>query len=210
MQESILVFKKGKFDYNYTKRMSSEVREASRIDPEEYNRNEWNLTVWKITNVFPKEGRLEEGIAAFPEEIPRRLIKLFSYVGETVLDPFLGSGTTSKVAMQLRRNSVGYELDIGLQRAIMRKLSSKNTKLELVQRKDSKNLKSFIKGSKKAEVWYRGEKAAIITNLRLASQLFQDLFRPCKFYGLLAYHSGSDLFDFITFGPCRYCNIHGM
>ncbi|MEM2815791.1 MAG: hypothetical protein QW056_04240 [Candidatus Bathyarchaeia archaeon] len=43
------------------------------------------LSVWDITNVLPRSGRLEEGIAAFPEEIPRRLIKLFTFVGETVL-----------------------------------------------------------------------------------------------------------------------------
>jgi len=46
---------------------------------------------------LPFKGRLEEGIAAFPEEIPKRLIKLFTFVGETVLDPFLGSGTQQKL-----------------------------------------------------------------------------------------------------------------
>jgi len=47
----------------------------------------------------------------FPDELPRRLIKMFSFVGETVLDPFAGSGTTAKVARELGRNSVSYEIN---------------------------------------------------------------------------------------------------
>ena len=50
-------------------------------------------------------------MAVFPEELPRRLIRMFSFVGETVLDPFLGSGTTTLAAMKLGRNSIGYEVN---------------------------------------------------------------------------------------------------
>lgn len=80
------------------------------------------MTVWNITNVLPFKGRVEEGVAAFPEEIPRRLIKLFTFVGETVFDPFLGSGTTLKVARELRRRGVGYEIDRELADVIREKL----------------------------------------------------------------------------------------
>ncbi len=47
----------------------------------------------------------------FPDELPKRLIKMFSFVGETVLDPFLGSGTTVKVALGLERNAIGFEIN---------------------------------------------------------------------------------------------------
>src|SRR5213594_2999658 len=116
IQESILVFQKGRFDYSYTRKLSRETREKSRIDLDKYNREDWYLTVWNITNVLPIANRLEKGIAAFPEEIPRRLVRLYSYYGETVLDPFLGSGTTAKVALELGRNSWGYEINRKLRR----------------------------------------------------------------------------------------------
>src|SRR5207247_8917033 len=73
----------------------------------------------------PLGPRLEKGIAAFPEEIPKRLIKLFSFHGETVLDPFLGSGTTMKVAQELGRNSWGYEINCGLERTVRKKLQDR-------------------------------------------------------------------------------------
>jgi len=123
IQESILVFQKGKFDYSYVRNLPVETREKSRIDLDKYNGEDWYLTVWNITNVLPLGKRLEKGIAAFPEEIPRRLVKLFSYYGETVLDPFLGSGTTAKVAKDLGRNSWGYELNSRLRSVISKKLA---------------------------------------------------------------------------------------
>ena len=67
------------------------------------------MTIWEMTNVLPNS-ELEKGIAAFPEELPYRCIKLFAYAGETVLDPFAGSGTTMKMARKLGRNSVGFEI----------------------------------------------------------------------------------------------------
>ena len=53
----------------------------------------------------------DKHLAMFPEELPARLIKMFSFEGETILDPFMGSGTTALVAKKLNRNSVGYEIN---------------------------------------------------------------------------------------------------
>jgi site-specific DNA-methyltransferase (adenine-specific) len=53
----------------------------------------------------------DKHLAMFPEELPRRLIRMFSFPNETVLDPFLGSGTTALAAKKLNRNSIGYEIN---------------------------------------------------------------------------------------------------
>ena len=126
IQESILLFQNGEFDYEQIKRFPPRILESSKVDTSQLNSEHWNMSVWNITNVLPREGRIEEGVAAFPEEIPRRLIKLFTYSGETVFDPFLGSGTTLKVAKDLGRNGIGYEMDLGLKPILRKKLEDRS------------------------------------------------------------------------------------
>lgn len=116
--ESIIIFQKGKFNY---RSISKEVREASKVNVKEIQDNKWYRTLWEMTNVLPGSP-LEKDIAAFPEELPYRIIKLFSYKDETVLDPFVGSGTTMKVARELGRNSIGVEILIDLEPIIREKL----------------------------------------------------------------------------------------
>jgi ParB/RepB/Spo0J family partition protein len=83
-------------------------------------RTEWEAlapSVWKIS---PAKGKGHPCV--FPDELARRIIRMYSYVGETVLDPFLGSGTTIKVARELGRQGIGYERDQRYKAAIMEKL----------------------------------------------------------------------------------------
>ena len=68
-------------------------------------------------------------IAMFPEELPKRLIKMFSFVGETVFDPFAGSGTTSLAAKNLGRNSIGYEINKDFEPIIREKLGADQIRL---------------------------------------------------------------------------------
>ena len=112
--ENIIIFQKGKFNY---RSISKEVRTKSKINKKEFQDNNWFMTLWEMTNVLPGSP-LEKDIAAFPYELPYRMIKLFSYKGETVLDPFVGSGTTMKAARNLGRNSVGYEINASLIKTI--------------------------------------------------------------------------------------------
>jgi modification methylase len=127
IQESVLIFQKGRFDYKQVKEFDPQVLEESRIDSHAFNEKEWNLTVWHITNVLPTNNVLEKGIAAYPEELASRIIQLFSFKGETVLDPFVGSGTTAKCSALLGRNSFGYELLYALKPRISAKVPSEVT-----------------------------------------------------------------------------------
>ena len=149
IQESILIFQKGRFDYSYAKSLPKSVLEESKILTDDYNSQGWYLTVWNITNVLPFGGRPEKGVAAFPEEIPRRLIKLYSFVGETVLDPFLGSGTTAKVAKELGRSSWGYEVDLELKNVIAQRIGEPVTfSIRGDARKLRKSLQSRVRRQK--------------------------------------------------------------
>ncbi len=98
--EFILIFKK----LGRAPAAGKAFKEQSKLSTEEWN--EYFSGHWD----FP--GEKQRGhLAMFPEELPRRLIRMFSFVGDTVLDPFLGSGTTSLAAMKLGRNSIGYEIN---------------------------------------------------------------------------------------------------
>ncbi|HMN16948.1 MAG: thermonuclease family protein [Phycisphaerae bacterium] len=99
-------------------------------------KDEWNTYFqghWNFSGV-----RQDNHLAMFPEELPKRLIKMFSFVGDIVLDPFLGSGTTSLAAKNLNRNSVGYEINPEFIPVIKNKLS--------INKKDffDENIYSFI------------------------------------------------------------------
>jgi len=98
--EFILIFKK----LGDPPKVSREIREKSKLTLEEWN--EYFYGHWNFSGE-----RQDKHLAMFPEELPKRLIKMFSFVEDTVLDPFLGSGTTCLAAKKLGRNSVGYEVN---------------------------------------------------------------------------------------------------
>jgi DNA modification methylase len=97
--------------------VSKAVREASAL-----TRDEWKTYFSGHWQFSGERQALHE--AMFPEELPRRLIRMFSFVGETVLDPFAGSGTTLKVALELERNAIGYEVQPDFVPIIRQKVAS--------------------------------------------------------------------------------------
>lgn len=120
--EFILIFKK----QGVAQKVDQNLKEKSKMTKEEWNQyfqGHWNFG-----------GARQDGhIAVFPEELPKRLIKMFSFVGDTVLDPFLGSGTTSLVAKNLGRNSVGYEINAEFLPIIKTKIGTINSHNESIE-----------------------------------------------------------------------------
>lgn len=146
--ESIIIFQKGKFDY---KSIPEEVREKSKIDVKQFEKRskDWYRTLWEMTNVLPSS-ELEKGIAAYPEELPYRIITLYSYAGDTVLDPFTGSGTTMKIARSLGRNSIGIEMKRELIPVIKKKVGFDGQD-KLLDDRDT--LEVRIRATKKVEMY---------------------------------------------------------
>ena len=140
--EYILIFKK----QGNAPKPTLEQKESSKMTTEEWNT--YFNGHWYIKGV-----RQDRHIAMFPDELPKRLIRMFSFVGENILDPFLGSGTTSSVAKQLGRNSVGYEINPNFVSIIREKMHHneliEEAKIEFVsQEKVKDDFNSRIEKSK--------------------------------------------------------------
>jgi site-specific DNA-methyltransferase (adenine-specific) len=101
---------------------SNAQRNASRISKDEFG--SWFQQIWNI----PGESTRHHP-APFPLELANRLVRMFSFVGDTVLDPFCGSGTTMIAAFRTNRNSIGVEIDPDYCRLAARNLKAQTTNL---------------------------------------------------------------------------------
>ncbi len=109
MHEFILEFEKPeRKGFNKYAHLTKEIKEQSKLDKEFW------VTIKKSDVWLMKpqgSGDNRNHVAPFPKELPYRLIRAFSFIGETVLDPFLGSGTTLITCAELKRNGFGYEIN---------------------------------------------------------------------------------------------------
>jgi len=118
---------KGKTSYEHVDKLQ---KEASRLQREIYA--EYTKQIWTIRRVRLKDNEAGH-IAPFPYEIPERCVRLYSFVGETVLDPFAGSGTTAQAAIKNRRNSIMVEQNSAYVEIMKRKLIQTNEDDQLIQ-----------------------------------------------------------------------------
>ncbi len=110
------------------RKLDPAMKKISKLDKET-----WRQYVQRIWRVETETEWFKGHEAVFPEEIPLRLIRMYSFVGDTVLDPFAGSGTTTLAAINLGRNSIGYEINEDLIPVIHQRLGL--NQLRLVDRK---------------------------------------------------------------------------
>lgn len=108
--EWVLIFRKG------GKRQFKKAEEKLERKQSSYfweERNVWFSDLWDLKGTKQKmdKSKTRERSAAYPFELPYRLINMYSLKGDTILDPFLGTGTTTIAAIASQRNSIGYEID---------------------------------------------------------------------------------------------------
>jgi modification methylase len=140
--EFILIFKKqGK----------SPVPTAEQKRRSELSKEDWSRC---FSSHWTFGGARQDGhIAVFPEELPSRLIKMFTFVGETVFDPFMGSGTTALAARHLGRNSIGYEINKDFRHFYADKVSPPDL-LSAAECRFEDDLDSFLIEGRKDELPY--------------------------------------------------------
>jgi site-specific DNA-methyltransferase (cytosine-N4-specific) len=103
--------------------LPKEIKEKSKLSEKEWV--EFTKQIWNIPIPGKSDLAFGEHSAIMPEEIVRRCVRLFTYVNDVVLDPFSGSGTTLKVAKELKRNYVGYEISKSYENIVKAKLSER-------------------------------------------------------------------------------------
>tara|TARA_Y100000996_G_C22552833_1_gene654381 strand:+ start:244 stop:1128 length:885 start_codon:yes stop_codon:yes gene_type:complete len=104
-------------------RPSKENKEASKLTQKEWTK--FTKQIWDIPIPNKNDLAFGEHTAIMPEEIVERCVRLYSFVGDIVLDPFAGSGTTLRIAKKLKRDYVGYEISPTYKEVIQLKLETK-------------------------------------------------------------------------------------
>lgn len=142
--EYILIFRKDGPRQFKTEEEKKRRRESAYFWEE---RNEWFSDLWTDLTGVPQKLKykgLRERAAAYPFELAYRLINMYSIQGDTILDPFLGTGTTMIAAMCAARNSIGYEIDNKLENIIKARIKKvKRLSRELIMERLQRHL---IKG----------------------------------------------------------------
>jgi excisionase family DNA binding protein len=130
MHESIMEFQKPeKKSTDKYKHLTTEIKEKSKID-KDFWLSIKNSDVWLMKPENSGDGR--NHVAPFPYELPYRLIKAYSFIGETILDPFCGSGTTLIAARDLERNGIGVEINPDYIQLILNRLVKEQLSLKFM------------------------------------------------------------------------------
>ena len=119
----LTLFNNNYFEYIFVlqkpgkRRVKQDLRDASRISLDEWR--VWCQQWWRLESITE---RFDYHRAIFPVEVPYRLIRMYSYRGDTVLDPYMGTGATMIAAARCERSSIGFEIDETCDEMIRRRL----------------------------------------------------------------------------------------
>ncbi len=191
--EYILIFRKGaKRAFAGAKEKQNRLRSGYFWE----ERNTWFSDIWDLKGVRQElEGRELRGrSAAFPFLLPFRLINMYSVLGDTVLDPFLGTGTSAAAAMAAGRNSVGYEIEHGFSALIKKKIAADAPRLSIYNIERIKNHLQFIREHDRAKnglkyinryfqcpVMTRQERELKLVFVKSAGEVEQNIYRASYF-----------------------------
>jgi site-specific DNA-methyltransferase (adenine-specific) len=124
IHEYILIFSKG--DFKRTRMKQEMEKKKNSISKEQFM--EWTKSIWTMNAVSAKKIGHP---APFPEELPYRLIQLYSFKTDIILDPFMGSGTTAIAALKSNRSYVGYDNSIEYVKLAENRIAKYTDQLEL-------------------------------------------------------------------------------
>lgn len=190
--EYILIFRKG-FRREFARADEKNTRKESAFFWEE--RNAWYSDVWMdlkgaVQKLLDAESRSRS--AAYPFDVPYRLINMFSIKGDTVLDPFLGTGTTMIAAIASGRNSIGFEFDPGFRDVILSKLDTVVDFSNEYIRKRIKHHLAFVEDrvKKKGKIKHKNRHYGFPVVTQQETELILDLLKSVN-------HIGDDIFEAI-------------
>lgn len=118
------IFSQNYFEYIWVlqkpgkRRVTQETRERSRISLSDWR--VWTQQWWRVESISEK---FKNHPAVFPVEIPYRIIRMYSYVGDTVLDPYMGTGASMLAAHRCERRFVGFEIDDACQQLVEERIA---------------------------------------------------------------------------------------
>jgi len=178
--EYILIFKKGNVKRKISPKLKNRYNSAFFWE----ERNKWFSDIWEdirgisqdIYEQNKNQKNLRDRTAAFPLEIPYRLINMFSIYEDTVLDPFWGTGTTSLAAMLSSRNSIGYEINSGFMELFKRNLGKiKQLNIEINSNRLNQHIefiKTYMKKNKLIKYFSTYYKFPVITRQEIDLLLY--------------------------------------
>lgn len=180
LTERVIVASKGRFDRALSRRQRARRKLPSEVSIFKDDFMQATTDVWEI----PPESALRVGHPApFPVELPERLIHLYTYRDDVILDPFMGSGSTAVAAVRAERHFVGYDTDPAYVTAARRRVAEERDKLVLAKQA-SHNRRVVIPAVPQAAETDEPYQTRAVREGRRAKEIAHAVLRDCGFIAI--------------------------